>query len=711
MQTLAGGGEAGINTGFGFFVLFTYLPHVSALQRILSNGWNGAAGCIVDLLPSGVINCQMADGGSTGRACNTPPMQPSDAGRLQLLCFLYDGTLLDSELARAELVRTFAMTGYTPTNASRRFLLGGDGTNAFQSAIVACMAFRGTPTLAQRKDYADATRALGDLPPTFTGATVTHRWSLRDELRGTTIVNGQTGPAQLTDRATLASVDALARNGTPTVKIIDPSIEGRRTLGAQGYSSANYLACAIGAGIRSSAAGFFVALGLRLDSVPVGAQALASLCNTAGAYEWQFNVVGTLLRYFIQDGSGGKAAASYTITTADVGIPLLFIGNYTGSGVQFFVCRQGVAPVATGVDTAATGVTVSTTDPEMRIGGIKGLTQPFTAGSVFAVSGGQALTLSDVTDLYNAWSTTLRLPATAKTQHLWELSTDILASGVDAVPTTVLDRVGTDTLTALGGAPTAGGLTLAQRTDRLWSYEKSPVIYGAQAFSSANYYEVSGGFPGAITGMFVALLYVVRSQGVASATRVGLSKRPDTAEGWQVATAGTNSTIGMTLSTTTSTYATPASVIAANDVGKLMLFTGVLDVPALKLRGYIKRNEISTGTTFAGTFLPSAVAMMLGRRGVDFLPADAGIDVYGFTCGNAIPTLAEIQALHDACMAAEDIQEIPGRSAMTVSLKRDVLANAGALPATLLDRTGSQNMSRIGAGPTIAPEYSRAWGW
>jgi hypothetical protein len=923
MITAVGGGEAGVATGFGAVFLMQHPPLVGSR---FGGGWNGGAGYTLDVGGTSYF-AQMVDGGGTGRSVSVP-LAASDVGRLVLYCFYYDGTNMAVEMHRGEVVKTLAVTGYGPWT-TRRLCFGGESAAAWYNGTVLGMcAYRGTPTLAQRQAFYDAVRTLGDIPTTFTGATITRRASVRAELAGTTAVNGQTGPAQLSDTVTLAPVDAYVKVGSPTVRIIDPSVDGRRTLGAQGFSSTADLRAAVGAGILGSAAGHFIVVSMRFDVAPTGAQDIVSYCNASG-HGWQMYQSGSLLRFFTHSSVGGVSSAGYTVTAPDIGIPILLIGQNTGTGVHLYVCRakQNGPPVQTGADSAISGYTAPA-GSEMRIGSINGLTQPFVHGSVFAVSGGSgvSLALAEVTDLFNYWDATGRLPATPKTQHLWEISTDVLASGVDAVPATVLDRVGTDHLTRVGVAvqtnanairgvgpygaidvwqtapgggvqgaasgyhlvldvwwtrvPASGvaevvahcansaassgyvvqvnsgalrvvaggvvagnytitsadlnrrtrvalrctgvniellvngvqitsipqgsfvantnisfalgsfygaqpftsgvieaavggntvlsagdlttyfaditqapptipgvtlkryvfeqdiaavagalpvrsaeritgnddmvrsgsGLTLAQRTERVWSYETSPVLYGANALTDTDYYGSTDGVSGHVAGAWFGVPFVVESQAVASQTRTLMGKG-SAGTGWALNSAGTNSTLGCVLyNGVGAPIAGPVIVIAAADVGKQLLLVVSWD-GAGKIHAYVKRAESGTGATMVG-FTPALVgdAFRLGRHPFTAGQSASGIRILGCMGGVGVPSLAEVQAAHDAFLAADDIVEIPGKTDYLVSLKQDVLANGGALPATLINRKGAGSLTKAGA-PLLAPIYARAAGW
>jgi hypothetical protein len=870
-----------------------------------------------------------------------------------LVIGVHDGSKLRLYVKRVEIGTGTTISGFSPGTGPMRVGVRADGlasSHADKATVFGWSGGLGVPTAAeilQLFDDVERTGQIASIPAKTTVLT-----DLTQDIAGnggampttyadrigtspltrvgtlevsTDVATAPAAPLQLTDTATHATADAMVRNGLPTVRVIDPTIEGRRMLGAQGYSASSYFAAAIGAGIRSSAAGLFVAVSMRFDSLPAGNQTIAALCDVTTFYEWQFYQSGSLLRFFINDGVGGKASTSYTVVASDIGIPLLLIGQYTGTGVQLYVCRPGMRPVATGADTAASGViSAAAASAEMRIGGVNGLSQPFISGSVFALSGGSgtSMTLTEVTALYQSWEATGRLPVTSKTQHLYELTSDVRASGVEIAPAIVLDRVGTDHLTrigfgaqmsgatflgvgpyvnnttswktALGGGiqggpsmhviadvyltriPTAAehivgcengsgwylfitaagaigigiggigelgiytlvpgdlnrtlrivlnninrdtyvwvngvntghwntgsfiatanaymivgqrfvgtqslisgyvklvqggssasltdpeiatisadltqpppltagktqkrylfeldvvggvvqgrsierisgnddlvlsgsGLTLAQRTERLWSYEGSPIEYAVNALTDADYYGSTDGVAGHAAGWWYAVPFVLESQAVASQTRV-LAAKVSAAAGWELRTGGTNSTCSCVMANGVGTFiAGPTMALSASDVGKLLVAFIVWD--GTKIRSYLKRLESGTGNAMTG-YTPAAAGdgFRMGRHPITAALPASGVRLLGGMGGLGVLSLAEVQAAHDAVLAADDLVEVPGKTDFLVSVKLDTIAAGGAVPTTLTNRKGAGSVTKIGA-PALAPIYARAAGW
>jgi hypothetical protein len=744
-------------------------------------------------------------------------------------------------------------------------------------------------------------------------------------------------PAQLTDRVTAAAGDALARVGTPSVVKIDPTIDGRRTLGAQGISAVNRLITAANAGLRGSATMWGHWYG-RLDALATALELLAS-CTPGGNDGWQV-YLGTsgALSFTIRNGANtttvAATSANSTIVAADIGRPQQVQWTYDGTTLNLYFKRVLVATATSSGYTAPISSVIS-----MIVGGRTDGAIPGSSESFFALQGGDGAvpTLAELQAAYDATEATGRIQAIpGKTQHQWDLSVDVLASGVDAVPAVVLDRVGADNLsrvgpdyaisgkqglrltgsvqglstapgggiqgaasavticllfspltgvgtalevlagkytnpagwdfrrqpntgslnigfgnatgqvsspsgytivggdigsllhaaitydganvrfyvqgvligtTALTGAfvPSTGpmtignradgfpsnndnvfygiaggayvatqaelatqaaasiaagqlvaipgktddrrysfaqdavdqatplpaycvdrtgtspadrlarigsGLTLAQRTERLFSYETSPILTGAKTFSATDYFSHATAYRGSAASFHFKLLFRIDSQAVTSAARFLASNINDSPSnsGFGIYTTGTNSLIAFTAANGAGTFVSaPTYPVLAGDVGKLLLAHFVWD--GAKLRTYIKRIEVSTGTAVTGFIAATTQPMMIGRdpRSAAPSPADAGLTIYGWGYGGSAPTLAEVQADHDAVLAYEDAV-LSSRLESLISLKRSINLNGGTLPTTLNDQLGALNFTKTGS-PVVAPYYARAAGW
>jgi hypothetical protein len=709
MQTAAGGGEAGVASGFLVAALFRALANTpSATEVITANTAPGITQGYYLRMDGGggAITLLVGIDGSPAAAGAAAVIIPSELGRLHL-CLLYlDASAIGLWIDRNK--RTSAavnVAGYQVPVSSQTVgrWLHDPAQTAKDLDILAVASYRGRPTDAQVQAYFDAARSLGDLPATMGGTTPGHRHSLRDELRGTVVVDGQLAPAQLADTITRAPVDALARVGSPVVRVIDPAIDGRRTLGAQGFSAANYLQGAVGGGLIGAAGQpYWFAIGLTVDSLTATANdAVVSQSNAAGNAGWELNWQSTTILRMMHGGAG--FTPGITLTASDVGVPMMLLVQYTGT-----VHRLYARGVQVGSDTALGYGPAAGSRLKLGLGYSNG----FRNGSVSSFAGGlSSLTPAQITQAFSDFATTGRVqPIAGATACGYDLTTDTLASGVDAVPAVVLDRVGTDNLTRVGGVSSAGGLTLAQRTERLWSYETSPILYGVNALTDADYYETTDGVAGHPAGWWYALPFVLESQSVPSVARTLVGKLTPL-QGWDIRTNGTNSTLsGLMITGDAGAYvSSPSAVLNAADVGKLLLF--FLGWDGSKLHGWIKRAEAGTGNAGPGCrpALPTD-SFKLGRHGTLSGYSATGIRILGGMGGVGAISFAEVCAAHDAFLAREDLVEVPGKTDFLVSVKLDTLDNGGVIPTTLKNRKGPGVLTKIG-NPQLAPIFARAAAW
>jgi hypothetical protein len=703
MMTAAGGGEAGVASGFLVAALVRLLAIPGSLPHVITarTGPGIASGNYLRFDGNGKFTSLFAIDGVT-KGPSGPQLLTSDIGRIHLVLAYLDAASagLWVDRVKATPIPVNPAT-YLPASAGSKQTVGTWEHDLSQCAtavsILDVAAYRGLPSDAQVLAFFDAARSLGGLPDSL-GSAGAHRWSARDELRGTVVVDGQTAPAQLTDTVTRAPVDALVRQGSPVVRVIDQSADGRRLLGAMGFSASNYLQAPPGKGIIGAPN----ALTVQALVIPpaTGGSGYAVATLTTGLTGYQLQVTPTSITFSIADAAG---AASTIVYTVDNQRSFLATGTWDGTNIRIY--KDDVL----GGTQAVAGFTPGTT--AMRIGDRPHPTgSPFAGGVCGAQGGDFVASLADIQASYSAWVKTGKPGALPGAQHYYDLTTDILASGVDAVPAVVQDRVGTDHLTRVGGVSWAGGLTLAQRTERLWSYETSPIWYAVNAFTDADSYTSTDGVTGNAAGCWFGVPFVVESQVVASQTRTLIGKGA-AGRGWSLSSAGTNSSLGSVLFSGVGAPTNgPVIVVAAADVGKLMLLIVSWD-GAGKIHAYVKRTESGTGATMTG-FTPAAPGdpFTLGRHPFNAAQNASGIRILGCMGGTGVPSLAEVQAAHDAFLAIEDLVEIPGKTDYLISIKQDAIAAGGALPTTLVNRKGAGGLSKVGA-PQLAPIYARAAAW
>lgn len=676
--TAAGGGEAGIATGFGLLILFV-LPPLTGQQRLYLGGWNGAAGYLVDLLLSGMLNCFMADGANVGRQVNVP-MLNSDVGKIQLLDFFYDGTAITAEVARGELFRTLAMTGYTAGSGSRRPAFGGDGGSLyFNGSILSIATYRGTPTLVQRQAYYDAARVRGDLPETMGGAAITHRWSVKDEL----------------------------------FRVSNPG--GRKLYGARAFAAASYLSSAAG-GLRGSAAGFIHFFKIRFDTIPSSSGEMIACCTDNGAsLGWYLiNFTTASMRLTM----GATSTPTYTVTAADLTRPQVVAVQFTGTHIRLFVNR-----VQIGADVAAT-FSAPTGSPFV-IGAWKG-TSPFTSGSVFEAMGGDiSPTLAQVQKVFDDFDATGTLvPSIAGLQHRYNLGDP---SGVPAI---VVDTIGTDHLTRTGtlelavdtasapAAPLQLTDTVTRATVDAAIRNASPTVrlsdttadgrrtLGVQGFSPTNYLQTAqgAGLLGSAAGMWVAWAGQINQFLVSGAVVFAECLNTSPLQGWAL-NAGSSNHANIAFNVVNAAGGVIASSVynaTASDIGVPLLLIGVSTGTALRMYKLTKGGGVLTqvgpDVPIVGYAAPVARRNVVGVRDGTATLANVNGSWFGLEGGDGfVPTLAELQQLADDWERTGQLVAILNKTTRQWLPTIDISASGvDAVPAIVLDRVGTDHLTRVG---------------
>ncbi|MDB5716298.1 MAG: hypothetical protein JWO15_3695, partial [Sphingomonadales bacterium] len=471
-------GYLGATTGF-FAQARVRLDSVATGSRYYVNRCNfSTMGYSVDC--AGTTIRAQAGNGSAIVSSPLYTMLSTDQGRTVVITMVWDqpSQLLRLYIDGVQVGTGTTMTAYSPFNTSDstfvgRFRAGWASDPNHTISDVACGDV--VPTAATLLLQAQASADAGRLIP-LTGTT--RRWDVTaDTVVATTVpstlnekVSGASGdallimgtgleltvetakapvcPSQLTDRITAASTDALVRVGNPSIVKIDPTIDGRRTLGVQGYTLGSYFSAATG--IRGSASGFSVSMLVRPDVTPTSGHHLLGVYNSGATAGYSIVEVAGGYRVDAINGGGGFAAsrALWTLTAADLGKMALITVVYTGT-----VWRMFVNGVQQGTDIADT-FTPNTVGP-MNVG-----KDSYTAlapydSSIFGVCGGSGAnkvpTFIEIQQQYADFLSTGRIVGIpGKVDSLWDFTADILASGVDSVPTTILDRVGSDNLTRQG---------------------------------------------------------------------------------------------------------------------------------------------------------------------------------------------------------------------------------------------------------------------
>ncbi len=701
VATPATGGEQGIaGGGFGTVSLVANPP--AGARRASLSSFNGASGWSLDGIAA---QSWRAFAGMTNGSNVFVETPMAGVGLLDVV-FHEPGTANLTIQTGRGLPRTVSFPavyrpGTSPSTDGGHTLSSTSSNGMLGGKIIAQLSYAGAPTQAQRDALADAIRTFGDIPSKavvealMPGCTVRHRWSLRSQLAiaNVPVADGAAAPATIVDSVTGAAADVMNKTGSPIVRVLDPGAYPRTQYGMLGWSDTNYLQAPIG--IRGAASGLTLLIDMRLDAVVNGAVILSNYTTTPGVQG--FTVYTNTSAINIYRAGWGDLAVG-TAAAADVGQRKLLAITWDGTTWQPY--QNGVAGTS-----AANGMIVSSA--AMRIG-----TYPAGGASagnttVYQVAGCDvALSAGEVASAYSNWLATglLRLPSGKTNPHLYDLTQDVNANGGPSAgaPATVVDRYGSENLTRTGT-----GLVVSPRTERLFSYETSPILYGADSLSAANFFESASGLgEGSAQSFWAAVLYL--TLGTSTNKTRALFGSSTTTTGFDIRSISTNVGACFGFYDNTNVLRTaPMATYTGADYAKLMLYVGVYDQPALKLRSYWKRAEVGTGTTITG-YAPSAGGLRIGRN---FNASDNSADgnyVFGVSAGLGLPSLAQVQALFDTVQATERIAGIPGMTNLRVDVAADIAAASGAIPSALADRQGALTFAKNGT-PTVYNQYARAW--
>lgn len=631
-----------------------------------------------------------------------------DLGVPQLVVGVHTGSVIRLFWgSRTQTGADAAAVGYTPSAAAMVLglrgtllpnvgasvfgLAGSDGVVLSQSDVNALFdEFDRTGNLPAGGQHVwdisaqSATSVPATITDTGSAADGTHNLSRTGTIeQAIAIATGPACPVQLTDQITKASADALARNGSPVVKLSDPTIDGRRQLGAMGFSDANYLNVQ-GGGLLGSATGFTHTFRVRWDAVPTGNQVLAIAADGVSTV-WYLRTAGAVLTFTV-----GSSSNSYTITAADVGQWITIQTQFTITQARLFV--RGVQ---IGAD-AASGFPV-VASPFFRLGSYP--SQAFVSGAIAGACGGNYVaTLAELqqqaADIESAGKL-VAIPGlnggSPKTQHLWDLTTDVIASGVDAVPATVLDRIGTDNLSRVG---------IDVHTD-------ANAIRGIGPYGLADGWQTvpGGGIQGAAGGFHaVADVWWIKvptsTEGVLTCLNSG-----NTA-GWylQVVSGVLRLVVVATSAAISGTY-----TITSADLNKRTRIE-VKMTAAKVVQLFVNGVQAGSNTTQATTYVAPGVAMLVGNGGTGNTQPMLSGYVEAVAGGN-VPSSAGDTATY----AADLTQTIPTIASVTQkkwTLETDVAAASGALPSRSVERiSGGDDMIRLGSPLTLAQKTDRLFSW
>lgn len=701
--TALGGGETGIDTGFGGASAFVLTALPASGTWVLQGRYPSAVAGWQHVVTntSGVVTVQSIMVSGAGGLITGPQrvVTPADLGRVLVSAFQHTGagSQVRHYMDRIEVGTPVAIVGFTAPSASTRHTLGSqDAVAPLGGHILGVMTWRGVPTLGQlQSSLFDATRLAGDLPKTVDGVTVTHRWSLKDTLTGQAVTDGQVAPATLADTVTGASVDAQARTGTPAVREIDVvTLNGRKSYGIIGAGTGNRYETAASTGLVGQAAGFSVAVRATIDSLTTSKGYLL-VQNTGSSEGWYLGVAnagpGTLR--FVCAGTSGMVAATVTLTLADIGTDLLIEGEHDGAALRLRINGQERATAAiTGYAHLSTARTA--------IGGYIVNDWPLEGVTVKqAATGNGSLTTTERALFAANFASTGRLiPIAGKHEHHWDLDADIATAGPSSgAPATTTDRVGTASMSRAGT-----GLTVSRRTERAFSYETTPVLRGVRGLSLANYLSVAGGLATSATTYWLILALQIHAKAGGSFQNILSKATTNSQSGIGLYGSSNLGTLNFTHGTGSAVVSAPTVSVADAELGMTLLlgyvYTGSV------LQAYARRARNGSNAT-ATVFTPYSGAMMVGRHAdTTSNPGSDNFTVLGLMGGTTPITQAEYFAAYDAFVSEEDLLEVPGKTTRLWSVKR--AQNGTLLPVP--DAQGSGEVLALNGAPTLSNIYGRA---
>lgn len=685
LQTAIGGGEAGVDTGFGVVALAVW-KEVPTGSQMLVQRVNGAVSAGWYLQTSGAsLRAVFVSGAGVPVVSASYTIVASDLGRVIEIDASISGGMIWLIVNRQLVGAGVAITGYTPAASEDTVWSLWETTQAFTSGMLLSSAtYRGNPSVAQRNAYADETRILGDLPTTIQGATITHRHSLRDQLRaiGGAVTSGQTAPATLEDTITRAAADALARQGTPTVVTIDTSRDGRRTLGVLGESG-KYLQASGAAGRGAT----WSAMVWMTQRSAVSPRPLSRGARTLRGF--RFFAASVLL----STGTGEVAIAAPA--GLPDGSPCLVLAQYDGATLS--ITASNSAQTAS----VSAPTYVPPLESDALVVGFEG--GAYSAGTVYhgMQVGDTLLTPTEIAAVMAEFNATGRMPLVTKGVNAWNLHADIEANGGAAAPASFADRKG-----AAAMSPVGGSMLVTSYVDRVWSYETTPIIEGASFDGDSSKYLVADTTMDVGLGVprWYALSMRVDSQAVTSATRrlLGTLNTGGTL-GSSIFTSGTNASVAWTLFQTNGAALTsPSCAIVAADIGKILLFLFSFD--STRARSYFKRAESGTGSSAAsGTISDPPGPLYVGRTALTGGAAE-GVTLFELACGDGLVSLAEFQALSDDCLAFDgQVRGIPNKTK-----HRWKFGVNGTVPVSVADLVGSMPLPRQGT-IGVGQQFARAF--
>lgn len=514
-----------------------------------------------------------------------------------------------------------------------------------------------------------------------------HLYDLTQDVIANGVDNGI--PTQVLDRV---GTDHLTRKGGLQIN----SAGGIN--GLTNWGPACVAATKIGGGVSGVGTGFFRAYDLILGVVnPTASVGIGGKAN-GGANGDYVRLISSGLQWYVVDSGGVERSAILPLVAGDATIRQRMVLQHDGSNITIYLGTSSntISSACSGYLGHASLLTV--------IG--DGLPNGLSANGLMTVYGsqiGQAiLSAGEISALL---ADTTFAPIAGKTQHRVWIPDDIAEAG-GKVPVSLKDRQASGDSLAITGAP----VQVAQRKERLWSYETSPILYGANGFTTANHYSASAGAAGNSLAFGATLVWIPRS-GASSAYRCLLSSLvASPSRGWDIRTTTTNANVNALAYNAANGVINSGQGSLTNLYDKICVFTMQWNGTTDLMRAYFNRVEIGSGTSTVGHAI-STGAIRFGHELAGTTAPATFSDIFGFVLWDGIANLGQVQSQHDAILAADGrIQQMGGvTNKMLVDLTLDVQENNGVLPDLVKDRIGGNHFVKQGT-PTLSSQYARAFG-
>lgn len=654
-----GGGEAGVETGFGI-AQFVQVTSLAGQQFVADSGLVAQPYAGYQHFVGGSNDVTGNVATSTTTVSGTPALRKllsSDLNRLFLLVLVYaPGVGVLSYVDRAAGAAG-AAAAYLPSVGVPHFWgvqSAAGGSPCVGIRALAQLAFRGVPSDAQIKELYDIVRAKGDLPtPVEWPYGSSHRWNLKEALAGQYVVNGQLAPAVLEDTVTGATVDRMGRQGSPTIAVIDTKADGRKTYGAIGFSASAYLQSSIAFTTGPTVDVTFVAT---IFSAPAAVKFLVNHVNSAA--QFGFAVYTTTNELVVYSYAPNAKALSYAITSGDLGVRYTWRVVYTGSVWRLY--KDGVKQ---GGDAAIGYTHISPGNVPLLLGISHTRANPGDNVSIFRVT----------------------IPGA----HDWDITADVKSNGgpTNGLPAQVKDRIGTDHLTRVGGLFVRGtGLT---------------------GFTGSFPQTLAGsGIAGVATGWWAGCL--VSQDAFINVPRDVFGRSNVSNSGWYFEIANSaGGRMTMRIADGGGVYQTVSTGITMA-IGRAYDFRVVHD--GSTATGYV--DGVFVGSVACSGITVHTGATYFGTANGGTFPAGEGVTVFGGGGGHFLPTAGEIATATAASLAAGKFVGVPGKTDIRWSLVDDVIEAGGKVPTYAKERvSGVDHMVVVGAPLQVAEKTDRIWSY